>query len=205
MRSRTLVSIALSAATLGFAALGFAAVACGQRESAPQASSATFSPAPTATSVPANRLALTPEGLIPKRFGERARVANPDGSALFDFSITKIKVNPKCRPTGRRTAGRYVIVLDLTVRTHSPQNPVDLSGIGALLNWGSFQTRGAGDVTHTVDASSCADITALPIAYAANSKYTGQVEIAAVDKSGSLFLMGGTRSASSSLGWMWTF
>ncbi|WP_134667128.1 MULTISPECIES: hypothetical protein [Amycolatopsis] len=74
-----------------------------------------------------------------------------------------------------------------------------------MLNWGSFQTSGTGDVAHTVDASSCAEITALPIAHAASSKYTGQVENAAVDKSRPLLLLAGTRSTSSSLGWMWTY
>lgn len=166
---------------------------------APSGSTGASAPA----TVPEKSAAKTDQGFLLKKIGEEARITNPDGSTAAQFWITKIQIDPKCDEYMQRTPGKHTLLLDITVQTHTAADEFTWDRIGGLINPFSFQTKGDDGVTNQGELSMCVNRKKLPDTFAANSKYTGQIEIETANPKGSLLLaahsLGGTN------GWEWKY
>ncbi len=158
--------------------------------------------APAEPSEPAGQ--LTESGFRKLAVGDEASFGPNDGAdPIVKFTITKITVDPKCGPYMRRGAGKHTLVLDVAAQTLAFPDDTSPLQIAGTLNPFAFQTKGADGTTHAVTLSTClAKVNRMPDQYSPNSKYTGQIEFEADDKTGSLLL---ARSFSNGSGWEWPF
>lgn len=172
---------------------------------APPATPAGPATATAPATVPGSPAAKTDQGFIAKKVGEQAGLTNPDGSAAVDFWITKITVDPKCGPYMKRDSGKHTLLLDITVQTHTAADESTFPGLPGLINPFTFQTKGEDGVSNQAEAGLCTTTPkALPSSYAANSKYTGQIEIQTANPHGSL-LLAAQSMVTGTNGWEWAY
>lgn len=147
---------------------------------------------------------VSASGFKQMKVGEEASFGpNDGGDPIVKFTITKITVDPKCGPYMRRGAGKHTLVLDVTAQTLGFPDGTSQLQIAGVLNPFAFQTKASDGTTHAVTFSTClAKVNRMPDQYSPNSKYTGQIEIEADDKAGSLLL---ARNFSNGSGWEWPF
>ena len=158
-------------------------------------------PADSSTSAPAE---LNESGFKPMKVGDEASFGPNDGAdPIVKFTITKITVDPKCGPYMRRGAGKHTLVLDVTAQTLAFPDATAPLQIAGALNPFAFQTKAADGTTHAVTFSTClAKVNRMPDTYSPNSKYSGQIEVEADDKTGTLRLARGFTNGS---GWEWPY
>lgn len=147
---------------------------------------------------------VSESGFKQMKVGEEASFGpNDGGNPIVKFIITKIIVDPKCGPYMRRGAGKHTLVLDVTAQTLDFPDGTSPLQIAGTLNPFAFQTKAADGTTHAVTFSTClAKVNRMPDQYSPNSKYSGQIEVEADDKAGSLLL---ARNFSNGSGWEWPF
>ncbi|HET6291040.1 MAG TPA: hypothetical protein VFG15_30385 [Amycolatopsis sp.] len=146
----------------------------------------------------------TDSGFQQLKIGEQASWGPNGGRDPFvRFALTKIAVDPKCSQYMKRDAGKHTLLVDVTVETLAfPDDSASLD-IAATINPLKFQTRDAGGTTHSGSIGMCVGSPKhLPMNYAPNSRYTGQIEIEVEDKSGALLL---ARGFSNGSGWEWAY
>ncbi|WP_290055682.1 hypothetical protein [Amycolatopsis solani] len=160
------------------------------------------SAAPAESSEPAGQ--LTESGFRKLAVGEEASFGPNNGAdPIVRFTITKITVDPKCGAYMRRPADKHTLLVDITAQTLDLPDPSSGVQIAATLNPLAFQTRGADGTTHAGSIGTCVGTTKpMPMTYAPNSKYAGQVEILADDKAGALLL---SRNFTNGSGWEWPY
>ncbi|MGW4488840.1 hypothetical protein ACWEOE_34005 [Amycolatopsis sp. NPDC004368] len=144
------------------------------------------------------------------KLGQPARINTRDGSEAADFWITKISVDPKCDPDGRReVGGRHTIVLDITVKTHTDkvagQRLSPFRTLPGGINPFSLSTTGRTGDVRRIDTDGCVTaLKELPSLYVPGHTYTGQLAFATPDKSGKLLV---TESSGyfQAGGWEWSY
>lgn len=160
------------------------------------------SQAPGDSSTPPGQ--LNESGFKPMKIGDEASFGPNNGAdPIVKFTITKITVDPKCGPYMRRPAGKHTLLVDMNVETLAFPDQTTGIQIAGTLNPLSFQTRDPGGITHSGSIGTCVGTTKpLPMTYAPNSRYSGQIEVEADDAKGSLLL---ARSFSNGSGWDWPY
>lgn len=156
-------------------------------------------------SVPTAPAPKTDQGFIPKKIGEQAAFTNPDGGSAADFWITKITVDPKCGPYMKRNPGKHTLLIDVTIQTHTSDADPGFVTVAGAINPFSLQTKGEDGVTNQAEFGTCvASPKALPTSFAANSKYTGQMEVETSNPHGAL-LMAASGGLTNTGGWEWKY
>lgn len=200
---KKLIPAALLAATAGLA------VACTGPAPAPTVNvpaPASVQSSPTSSAAPAMPVPpLNDQGHMVKKVGERAGIANADGSTAVEFWITKITVDPKCDDYSPRDSGKHTLLVDVTVKTRTSDDPSTFPLLSGLLNTFAMSTRGTDGVTNQADFSMCSNPKALPSNYAANSTYTGQIEAETDDAHGTMILIDPSGPFTNGNGWEWPY
>ncbi|MEU4674849.1 hypothetical protein AB0F91_44655 [Amycolatopsis sp. NPDC023774] len=148
---------------------------------------------------------------LAKKVGERVGITNRDGSsAVVDFWITKISVDPTCDPSSHRAVSRHTVVLDVTVTTYTDKVAGQRLGpfivLPGVINPFSLSTTGTIG-TRVIETDRCVTpLKKLPSTYVPGHAYTGQIAFATPYDTGKVQV---TQSSgyfpNGNVGWEWSY